>query len=62
MEARVMRIVSGEKNILRLISGDSEHLKLAPNSANYKCSARLKTSPCICILILTYKNISKSRP
>lgn len=62
MEARVIRIVSGEKKVLRRISGDSEHLKLAPNSVSYKCSARLKTSPCICILILTYKNISESRP
>lgn len=62
MKARAIRIVPGEKRVLRLISGDSEHLKLASNSASYKCSARVKTSPCICILILTYKNISKSRP
>lgn len=65
-ETKAERIVSGrkkkKKKVLRLISGHSNHLKPAPNSASYKCMAVLKTNPCMCILILTCKNISKSKP
>lgn len=60
-EIKAERIVSG-KTSSKNDSGHSNHLKPAPNSASYKCMAVLKTNPCMCILILTRKNISKSRP
>lgn len=60
METRAIQILSGEKssktNSWRLKTSET-----CTNSVCYKCSAVLKANPCMCVLILTYISILKSR-